>query len=279
MDVSRTTGDTQIYQNVGKLQNRGIELSLNTMNIETKNFEWNTIFNLAHNRNRILQLYNGLDKVRDLTILREGMDSQTYFLIKWAGVDPRDGAPLWYDKEGNITRVFDLNNRVTVGTQTPDFFGGMTNRIKWGDFTLSSLINYTVGGYEFSLRQRDAESDGRNILTDNQSKNQLDRWREEGDLALAPKPVYNGNANSGRNSTRYLHKKTSWRLQNVSISYQLPKRFIERLQLANAYCYFQADNVGFWVPYKTESDRNDYRNSITPYPQTTTLSLGLNVGF
>ncbi len=279
VDVSRTTGDTQIYQNIGKMQNRGMELSLNTVNIETKKFEWNTSFNLAHNRNRILQLYNGLDKVRDLTILREGMDSQTYFLIKWAGVDPRDGAPLWYDKEGNITRVFDLNNRVTGGTQTPDFFGGVTNRIKWGDFTLSSLINYTVGGYEFSLRQRDAESDGRNILTDNQSKNQLDRWREEGDLALAPKPVYNGNANSGRNSTRYLHKKTSWRLQNVSISYQLPKRFVERLQLANAYCYFQADNVGFWVPYKTESDRNDYRNSITPYPQATTLSLGLNVGF
>jgi len=277
VDVTRTTGFTGIIQNIGSVRNSGIELTLNTQNIIRKDFEWRTKFNIAHNSNKILNLYNDNTKVLDKTIREVGYDSKTFYLVRWAGVDPRDGAPLWYDANGNLTREFDLNNRVKVGTSTPDFFGGMTNTFQYKSFSLSALLIYNVGGYAFSDLQRDAESDGRNLVANNQSTNLLDRWKEAGDLSNIPKPVLGENANNARNSTRFLHKKTSLRLQNVSLNYSLPKQFVKRISLERASVYLQADNVGFWVPYSTDPNRNDYRNSFNPYPQPIVLSFGLNV--
>ncbi|WP_161973445.1 SusC/RagA family TonB-linked outer membrane protein [Arcticibacter tournemirensis] len=279
VDVSRTTGFTRIARNIGKMENKGIELTLNTKNIETDNFSWSTDLNLAHNHNEIKQLYNNTDKILGNMIHRVGEDVNTYYLIRWAGVDPRDGAALWYDANDNITREFDLNNRVVLGSTTPDLSGGIVNSLRFKQLTLRAQINYTIGGYAFSDFQRDVESDGRNLLSDNQSKNQLDRWKEEGDLAMSPKLILNGNVNTSRNSTRFLHEKTSWRLQNVSLNYKLSKKWLDRLKIAHAGVYIQADNVGFWTPYKTPSDRNDYKNSFNPYPQSLALSFGVDIGF
>lgn len=278
VDVSRTNGFPGIFQNLGEVRNRGIEVTLNTQNIIGKNFEWTTSFNLAHNKNKILKLYNDEDKVLNTTIRRVGEDVNANYLIRWAGVDPRDGAPLWYDARGNITREFDLNNRVIAGSPTPDFFGGMTNTFRYKNISLSALMVYNVGGYAFSSLQRDAESDGRNLLDDNQSRNQLDRWREPGDITLVPKTILNENANSGRNSTRFLHQKTSLRLTNINVSYTLPQQFLDKIKLKRSNVYFQADNVGFWTPYKTKEGYNDYKNYFNPYPQPLVISFGLNVG-
>ncbi len=278
VDVTRTTGFTRILQNIGSVKNSGIEVTLNTQNIIRKDFEWRTKFNIAHNRNKILKLYNGNDKILDKVIRRVGEDANTFYLVRWAGVDPRDGNPLWYDAKGNITRVFDLNNRVAIGSPTPDVFGGMTNTIQYKNFSLSALMIYNIGGYAFSDLQRDSESDGRNLLDNNQSANLLDRWREPGDLSNIPKTVLNANENNARNSTRFLHKKTSLRLQNVSVNYSLATSFVKKIKLARASVYLQADNVGFWTPYSSSSDRNDYKNSFNPYPQPLVLSFGLNVG-
>jgi TonB-linked SusC/RagA family outer membrane protein len=277
IEVTRTTGFTSIDQNIGSVKNSGIEMNLVTQNIQNKNFEWSTKFNIARNTNKILKLNNDNVKVLDKTIRMVGEDANAYYLVRWAGVDPRDGGPLWYDARGNITKTFDLANRVVVGTTTPDFFGGMTNTFQYKDFSLSSLLIYNVGGYAFSVLQRNAESDGRNLAAQNQSRNLLDRWREPGDLTIIPKTVLGENADNARNSTRFLHKKTSLRLQNISLNYNLPKKLIRRASLERVNVYVQADNVGFWTPYRTKKDYNDYRNSFDPFPQPLVLSFGLNV--
>jgi TonB-linked SusC/RagA family outer membrane protein len=276
VEVTRTTGFTSIDQNIGSVKNSGIEMNLVTQNIQNKNFEWTTKFNIARNTNKILKLNDNV-KVLDKTIRMVGHDASTFWLVRWAGVDPRDGGPLWYDANNNITKTFDLANRVSIGTATPDFFGGMTNSFKYKDFNLSSLLIYNVGGYAFSILQRNAESDGRNLATQNQSRNLLDRWREPGDLSLIPKTVLGENADNARNSTRFLHKKTSLRLQNISLNYNLPKKLIRRASLERVNVYVQADNVAFWTPYRTKKDFNDYRNSFDPFPQPLVLSFGLNV--
>lgn len=279
VDVSRTSGFTGILQNLGTVKNRGIELTLNTQNIMKKDFEWRTRFNLSHNSNQIVKLYNGNNKVFGNTIRSVGDAIGTFYLIRWAGVDPRDGGPLWYDNRGNITKEFDLNNRVILDDPNPDFFGGMTNTFQYKNFSFSALMVYNVGGYAFSALQRDAESDGRNLASDNQSRNQLDRWREAGDLSIVPKTVLGENANNGRNSTRFLHKKTSLRLTNVSVNYQMPESVLKAIRLNRASIYAQADNVGFWTPYKTKKGYNDYKNYFNPYPQPLVISFGINVGF
>ncbi|WEK18906.1 MAG: SusC/RagA family TonB-linked outer membrane protein [Candidatus Pedobacter colombiensis] len=278
VDVTRATGFTRVLQNIGKVRNTGVELTLNTKNIDSKDFQWRTSLNMAHNQNKILALYNGNDKVSGNMMKRVGADLNSWYLVRWAGVDPRDGNPMWYDANQNITKEFNLDNRVLLGSTTPDLFGGMTNTIQYKSFSLSALIIYNIGGYDFSDLQRDVESDGRNLATDNQSTNLLDRWREPGDLSLIPKTVLNENANNARNSTRFLHDKTNIRLQNVSVNYDFPKELVSRIKLQNASVYLQADNVGFWTPYKTYSNRNNFKNSFNPYPQPVVISIGLNVG-
>jgi TonB-linked SusC/RagA family outer membrane protein len=275
--VTNTTGFNEVTQNVGSLRNSGLEVSINTDNIKNSNFSWTTSLNFSINRNKILKLYNDVERRLDTRIIRVGEDTKTNYLIRWAGVDPRDGGPLWYDARGNITKTFDLNNRVIAGRQTPDFFGGMTNTFSYKNFSLRGLFQYTVGGYAFSSLQRNSESDGRNLATDNQSRNQLDRWREPGDLTLVPKTILNENADNGRNSTRFLHSKTAFRLSNVSLNYAFTEKLAKKLSLQRASVYLQADNVGFWTPYKSKEGYNDYRNYFNAFPQPLVLSFGLNV--
>jgi TonB-linked SusC/RagA family outer membrane protein len=278
VDVSRTTGFTGITRNIGSVRNRGIEMNLITQNIKSDNFDWTTNFNISHNQNTIMELFNGNSEILNTRIREVGKDANTWYLIRWAGVDPRDGAPMWYDARGNITREFNLANRVTAGSSTPDFFGGMTNKISYKALSLSALLIYNVGGYAFSSLQRDSESDGRNLAANNQSTNQLDRWREPGDISNVPKSILGENANAGRNSTRFLHDKTNLRLQNISLNYNLPISLISKISLNNANIYLQADNVGFWTPYNTPSNRNDFKNSFDPYPRPVVVSFGINVG-
>lgn len=277
-DVSRATGDTRVTKNVGSTQNRGIELTVESMNIDNGRFKWFTQANISRNQNKLLELYKGIPQTRDRTIWTEGEDLSTYYLVRWAGVDPRDGAPLWYDAQGNITRVFNLADRVPGRTATPSFHGGLSNTFTYGGWSLHVLATYTVGGYGFGSFGRDASSDGLNLMTDNQSVNQLDRWQNPGDLALSPQPLWQvTNANSTRNSTRYLYEKTFLRLKNIALSYNLPESlWLKSIGLKGVGLSFVVDNIGVWTPYD-KSDRNSYKQAMSGYPMERTYSMALNI--
>ena len=262
-NVSLTSGQRKVYQNSGKIQNTGLELTIISENIKNDAFE---------------ELASGADRFYDRAIMREGENSRAIYLIRWAGVDPRDGSPLWFDANGNLTRTYDATNRVIVGTPTPDFFGGMTNNLSYKGFSLSVQLLFSKGGKAFSSLRRDAESDGLNILKENQSTNILDHWRAPGDLALTPR-LSTISTSSTMNSTRYLHDKSNLRLHNVSLTYALNPQWLSSIKINNASVYIQGDNLGFWTPYKSINDRNTYRNSFESWPQMRVFSLGVNLGF
>lgn len=276
-DVTRATGDTRVTRNVGSTRNRGIELTIETQNIENNNFSWTTNLNISRNENQLVELYEGIPQTRDRTIWMEGEDLNTYFLVRWAGVDPRDGAPLWYDRNGNITRVYNNADRVPGKTSTPWFHGGITNTLKYKNLTMSILATYSAGGYRFTSFGRNASSDGLHLAESNQSVNQLDRWQRPGDLALSPKPLWQtSNSSSTMNSTRYLYNATFIRLKNISMAYELPKPWANRVGLKGASLTLLADNLGIWTPYD-RSDRNSYKQAMSGYPAETTVSVGLSV--
>ena len=124
LDVSRTTGDTRSYRNSGEIINQGIEATLNVELLNNRDANWWAELNASHNRNKLIELYNGIEKVMGNYIWREGYDLNTYYIIRWAGVDPRDGAPLWYDSEGNLTRTYNDQNRVPWKSSSPLLTGG-----------------------------------------------------------------------------------------------------------------------------------------------------------
>lgn len=278
LDVSRTTGDLRVYRNIGSIENRGIEATLNSMNIETKNFNWSTTIMASHNENKLLELFNDIPKNRGTKRWEVGEDSNSYYLVRWAGVDPRDGYPLWYDVDGNITREYSAANRLVYKTSTPDLFGSILNNFSYKNFNLRVQASYVLGGYGFSSFGRNVTSDGLNIMTENQSINQLDRWENPGDLALSTKPLWGVSTRSVMNSTRFLYNKTHIRLQNVSLSYSMPSDLIEKIGLNSLNLTLIGDNLGIWTPYD-KKNRNSYKNNISGFPIETSVSIGLNANF
>ncbi|QXP63226.1 SusC/RagA family TonB-linked outer membrane protein [Polaribacter sp. HaHaR_3_91] len=278
-DASRTTGTTTLVRNLGEIENKGIEVTLESKNIQTNNFKWNTRIITSHNQNKLLALYQDIPKNSGNYRLEIGKSTKTFYLMEWAGVDPQDGYPMWYDTEGNITKDFSLDNRVANKTEEADLFGSMTNTFSYKNkFNFSITTGYTIGGYSFSSFARDVNSDGLNIGDDNQSINQLDRWQSEGDLALATIPLWGVTTSSTRSSTRFLYSKTNVKIQNASFSYLFNNKVVQSLGLQSMSASLIGNNLLVWTPYD-KSNRNSYKNNISGYPLETEISLGLNVTF
>lgn len=281
LDVSRTTGDTRVYRNVGEIVNKGIEVTLTTNNFVAKkdgDFYWNTDLNLSSNNNKLTKLYNGIQKNMGTTVWKEGYDIHTYNLVRWAGVDPYDGAPLWLDLNGNVTRTYSEANRVPGKTSNPSLAGGITNTLGYKGFTLRFLINYTIGGYSFSSFGRSMMSDGLYAASENQAVDQVDYWQKSGDIAGNPKPYWGISTKSIMNSTRFLYNRTNFRLQNVALTYQIPRDVTKRLHIHDCTVNLVGDNLLILSPYSGKN-RNSYKTCMSGYPSERTISLGLNVGF
>lgn len=283
LPVSLTTGDTRVYRNVGEIQNRGFEINITSLNFVAKKeggFTWSTDFNLAHNSNKLKKSYRGTQvNFTDGISWIEGEDIRTYYLVRWAGVDPYDGSPMWYDAKGDITKTYDsANNRVRGKKSNSSATGGLTNTLTYKGFSLRFLLNYQFGGYTYSYFSAIGNTDGYSVMNTNQAVEQKDYWRQPGDIALNPKPIAGVSTGSARQSTRFLYKKDMIRLQNVVLGYQVPQAFVKRCGLKSANVSLIGDNLFAYSPY-AGSDHNSYKTLMSGYPLERTFTLSLNIGF
>lgn len=275
--TSRVIGDERIYANIGELSNRGYEFTINSTNIAHRNFRWTTDLNLSHNRNRVEKLANGTSISYGTTITAEGHDINSFYLVRWAGVDPSTGAPMWYDKNGNLTYTYSSNDRVIDKTSSPTVFGGMTNTFRLYNFSLSFLINYSIGGYALCTLGTNGVTDGYNIIDQNVSINSLDHWKQPGDVSANPR-ISTVSSKSGMSSTRFLYNKTNIRLQNLSLTYELPKRISRKMSMSSMRVSFIADNLYLWTPDQ-KRNQNSYKTMMYGYPLQRTFSLSLDMTF
>ena len=279
IQTSRVITDNRIYSNIGEMSNRGIELTVNSINIDHHNFKWTTDFLLSHNRNRVEKLYNSDSITAFSDITAEGYDVNSYYLVRWAGVDPTTGAPMWYDKEGNLTYTYTDANRVIVGNSSPTIMGSMTNTFRIHDFTLSFMLNYTIGGHAYSSIAFRGTGDGYNITdpSGNVSVNSLDYWRQPGDVVSNPR-ISTISTSSWNNSTRFLYNKTNIRLQNLVLTYNLPQRIARKMSMSACRISFIADNLYLWTPDQKRGV-NSYKTVMNGYPVQRTFSLNLDLTF
>lgn len=276
--VSRVLSSDRISSNIGRMRNTGIELSLSSTNLARRNFTWTTNFNMAHNTNKILELYNGVPTSFGSYAWMEGYDSQTWNLVRWAGVDPSDGSPMWYDKNGNVTRTFSTANRVPDKTRTPLLSGGLVNNMSWKNWTLSFQINYLIGGYALPTYAGIYFKDGYDIISANQAVEVYKyRWTTAGVPAKFPK-VSNLSSKSAMNSTRFLYNRTNFDLTNVALTYNIPQSLLAKMRLKSASASLIIDNLYLFTPDQKKG-LNSYKTMMYGYPRTRTLTLGINVGF
>ncbi len=251
-----TSGYSSVIQNVGSVKNTGIELNLTTKNFSGKDFQWETRFNIAFNKNEVLILNKGKDITTGDMRISVGHDLYTWYFRKWAGVDPQNGDPLWEtvtsDASGNkvvsTTNNYNLATLQFSGKATPDFTGGINNVISFKSITLSAFANFVSGGLVYD--QNFAGSDGayqtynEAVLQDGQK-----RWEKPGDIATHPKSVYGGNLNSNKPSSRFLQDGSYIRLRNITLGYNLPGRFLNKMHINNARIFASGDNLWTGTKY------------------------------
>ena len=272
--VSSIISDGSVMRNVGELENRGFEVSLNTKNIVTPHFTWTTDFNGSVNRNIIRKLYKGTHTGFFDYVWMEGASKDAWWLSRWAGVDPATGGPMWYDADGNTTFSFSYDNRVLLPeySKEPDFRGGMRNIFTYDNFSLVAFLTYTIGGWELL----DFGQDGYDVLSNNTVVEDLDHWREPGDVSNNPKPIYKVTTGSRRSSTRFLYSKTCFQLKNLVLSYNVPKSFCQKIRIKGATASLIGDNVFIWSP-DASRDRNSYKTLRYPGGLTRTFSAQLTL--
>lgn len=275
--TSRTISDDRLYANVGEMRNQGVELTLNTTNIRKRNFEWDTDLIFAHNDNKITKLYNGVMTSFGSTVWAENHVKGAFYLVRWAGVDPATGAPMWYDKDGNITFAYSTDNRVILDeSPEPWATGSMTNTFKYKNFSLRVMLNYMFGGYALSSMAMRGLQDGYDVTGSNADIDAVSRWSQPGDLAVNPR-ISTVTSKSSMSSTRYLYSQTNIRLQNVVLSYQIPDKLIKRIKLRSCSVSLIGDNLYLWTPDQSK-EHNSYKTLKNGYPVERSFALSLLVG-
>lgn len=246
--ISRTTGFASFSDNIGSMENRGLELAIQGTPIKG-DFTWTSNFNITYNQNKITGLAkDNTGKDQDILsgsfIRRVGYDFQTFYVRQWAGVDPQTGAPLWYtdDTKSATTSTYNTAQRVLFGSASPKYFGAFSNTLSYKGFSVSALANFVFGNYVRDIWARYTLSDGWNPGF-NKIQKQLDRWQKPGDVTDVPKYVYNNTTNSQEFSTRFLFKGDFIRLREVSAGYEIPRELLRQIRVNGLRIYAQGTNL------------------------------------
>lgn len=243
--LSGTSGFTSQLMNIGSVQNKGYEIALGGKPLMTKDFTWDIRFNLAHNTNRVIDLYEGAPIGNGLFNITEGHDVQEFYLPLWAGADPQNGDPLWYTADGKTT-TNDINQApytLSGKSASPKYFGSLTNTFTFKGLSLSAQLYYNFGNYIYDIWDSYAMSDGAYLGFLNQFTNQMNRWQKEGDVTNVPKVVFGGNLNSNAASSRYLYDGSYVRLRDVQLAYTFPGAMVQRWHLNNLSIYVRGSNL------------------------------------
>ncbi|NOT91709.1 SusC/RagA family TonB-linked outer membrane protein [Ferruginibacter sp.] len=282
--LSLTSGFGTILKNIGSMENKGVEVTLNLIPVRIKDFEWNLNINYANNKNKITALVNNADILDGIYIRRVGYDFQTFYVRQYAGVDPANGDPLWYLDETKKTTTNVYANALRTanfGSASPKFFGSVTNTLSYKGFSVEAQFYYSGGNYVRDTWGGFYLSSGANG-TFNKVVRQLDAWKKAGDVTDIPKYVYGGNKLAQSFSTMYLYKGDYIRLRNLQVGYQFPKTILSKLKAESISLYVRGTNLFTWVkdknlPFDPEQGIASQTNLEVFIPKT--ITAGVNIGF
>lgn len=290
--VSGLTGFGNVFQNIGAIENKGFEFSLNASIINGENFKWNSGFNLSLLDNKITSLLNDGEIMGRNHILKEGEATSTLYLIKFLGVNPQNGDALFDDinKDG----IINFDDRQIVGGAVPTYFGGWTNNVTYKNFTLTANFQFSGGNKIFNQSRHVYENFGltkSDIPYANISQRVYDNyWREPGQITDVPRPS-TGSTQMQRFSTQFLEDGDYIRLKTLSLAYKLPAAFIKTIGLNNLSLYVQAQNLftitdylGFDPEISTNTASQEDLNILQgedfgTLGQARTFTIGLNTTF
>lgn len=283
--VSRVTGLLSVPQNIGKLENKGIEFTLNANVLNINGFNWDLTLIGSHNKNKVLKLSTDKPIEGSITIIEKGHDIYTFKMREWAGVDPETGVGLWYKgTEGKeVTTRYNEAGKRYKGSASPKFIGSVISRMKFKGFDFSFQLNYALGGKIYGDNLSYDEHSGGSGFDNTTRYVYENRWQKPGDVTDVPKFVYGGVPNANSASTRFLMNGRYLKIKNISLGYTLPKYITDYARMSSARIFVTADNLYTFTaknyrgfdPAGIASDGIQWWN----YPTPRNIMFGVSIGF
>ena len=273
------TGVGNRWDNIGAMMNRGVEIAIDGDVIRTKDFTWNLSANVSYNKNKLLELYNGVEEyVNSTTGLKYvvGHSVREYFMNRYAGVNPANGDALWYTADGELTTEFREEDKVMTGKSFDSpWVGGFGTSLMWKGLSLSAQFSWMAKRYVMNNDRFFEESNGL-YSAYNQSKRLLyDRWKKPGDITDIPRYGVTAQLDD-----RFLENSSFLRLKNLTLAYAFPQSLLKKTNFfTSARVYLQGQNLLTWTGFTgldPEVATNVYR---AQYPASRQFTLGIDVSF
>lgn len=305
MAVPISTGYSDVVVpsiNAGKVQNKGIELTINTQNVKGI-LEWNTNFNISYNRNKVVSLNSGTPLYTGSIGLNQNLQIQspshpvnsfygfvtngifqTQSEVEKYAVQVPGSDPYNRTSAGDI-RFFDLNNdgkiddndRTYLGDPNPSYIFAMNNTLTYKGVDLSVFVQGVAGNKIYNANRIWQEG---MAVAQNQTTAVLDRWTDKGTSNTMPRAVFNDPNKNTRVSSRFIEDGSYLRIKNLTIGYTLPTAIAGKAKLSSARIYISGQNLLTITKY-TGFDPEVGANGIdlSVYPVTRTISAGINLNF
>jgi TonB-linked SusC/RagA family outer membrane protein len=304
--------NNQILKNIGDMENKGIELSMNFAVIKNRDFTLDLGFNYTHTKNKILSLPEGNDIIisngtGNYNVLRVGESFNSIYGYEFVGVNSSNGNPVYRKADGsllmgNITNstyyaISDLNSpvlgaqgslqasdRKIIGNSLPTYYGGITAAVRYKQFSVDMLFRYSGGNKIYNItRQESLMNQG----FMNNGREILDRWQKPGDVTNVPRLWYNRDNFTNLNqqaSTRFLEDGDFIRFDNLSIGYNVSSDLLGRLfksAIKSFRFHISGQNLFVFTDYTgIDPDNIDVRGlDYNTVPQARTISFGASIGF
>ena len=278
-DSYALTGEGEHWDNIGAMLNRGVEFNVSADVIRTKDFVWSVNANASYNKNKLLELYNGVQEYEvstTATKLVVGHSVSEFYINRYAGVNPANGDALWYTKDGQITNEYNEGDKVMTGkTFDAPWQGGFGTSLAWKGFSLAAQFSWVADRWMFNNDRYFEESNGL-YAAYNQSKRLLyDRWKQPGDITDIPR-----HGVTPQFDDRFLENASFLRLKNVTLAYAFPQRLLSNTNFfSSARIYLQGQNLLTFTGFTgldPESSSNVYK---AQYPMSRQFTLGVEVSF
>ncbi len=286
-----TTGFVDINQNTGELENRGVDLLIGGDIVRNEDFSWYVSLNAGYLENEVIDLPDDQnleepDFIEGTASQRaiEGQSINTFYLIRYNGVNPQTGDAEWLDATGEITNAPTPADRVIVGSAIPNWTGGLTNTINYKGLSLNVLFNFVSGSKVFRGGRRFTENPATAF---NKSTNLLDYWQNPGDNTYFPALGSTTAPLFATRSTAQLEDGDFIRLRTATLSYTLPTSVLSATNvLRNARVYVTGRNLLTFSKTDLEPEVNGLGNDplgqgegfFTP-PQARSVTIGVTLGF
>jgi len=275
---SYATGFDAGWGNVGNMNNKGLDITLNFDVINTSEVLFNISGTFNYNKNEITALFGGRD---EFVVANTGIKYQVgksigdFYYVRWAGVDPATGKQVWLDKDGNLTGNYSEDDAVFTGKQRyAPYAAGLQFDFAWKGLSVNANFSGVFGKWTISNTRYFLENSS---MADqmNQTVDMLNMWQKPGDITRIPA------ANEALQFDTHLLENASFvRLKNLQIAYSFPKKWMNKTGfLANARVYAIGRNLLTFTKYTGYDPEIDTNLQLGRYPNSKQFSFGVELTF